>query len=527
MTFSPSDDRDRAIVRRNDYDAVRPDPEQAPSRTVSVVVPAYLDQAKLDLTLAALAAQSYPSELMEVVVADDGSEPPLRLPEIRPEHTRIVRTPEGEWGIAAAVDTAIRASEGEVVLRLDSDVVPVRDHVESHLRWHHVGDGFVVLGKLAFVDVEAEDLHPVKVRDAVAADESRALFEGLDYDQDWQIGLVKESGGRIDDEVRAFITANGATISFTRRMHDACGGLDRSMPLGSDTEFGYRMAQLGAVFVPEERAGAWHLGISQMKSARKKAGTRFRHQYMSGRVPSLRYLRNRPGLQWRVPYVEVVVDTAEAKLEHVRTTLTTVFGGALPDVSVVLVGPWGELDGGRFAPLDDPLSEPRLIREAFGGDQRISFAEEPDRTAEPIPFRLTLRAGAALEFDALGRLVEYADERHLGLIELGGRGTERIAVLERTAAVNRAIRLGIGDDADAIERVWGAAVEPADRWLRPAKGAENAVVRRRRMAGLGLELARLRSDERYAAVERNRFGRFAVRARRGLGRRLRRLLPRR
>ncbi|MEU5875435.1 glycosyltransferase [Glycomyces sp. NPDC047369] len=526
MTHTPSERPDRAIVRRNGYEAVRPAGDLRPTRTVSVVVPAYLDQAKLDLTLAALAAQTYPGELMDVVVADDGSEPPLRLPELRPQRTRIVRTPEGSWGIAAAVDAAIRASEGEVVLRLDSDVVPVRGHVEAHMRWHHAGEEFVVLGKLVFVDTDAEDLRPEKVRDAVAAGGTRALFEGLEYDEDWQIGLVRESGGRIDDEVRAFITANGATVSFTRELHDACGGLDRSMPLGSDTEFGYRLAQQGAVFVPEAKAGAWHLGMSQMKSARKKAGTRFRHQYMAGRVPSLRYLRNRPGLQWRVPYVEVVVEIGEARLEHVRTTLTSVFGGSLQDASAVLIGPWGELGAERVAPLDDPLLELRLIREAFGGDPRVSFSEAPDRTAAPTPFRLVLPAGAALEFDGLQSLVAHADGRRLGLVELEDPEEGRVAVLERTAAVNRALRLGLGADAAAIERVWGAAVEPADRWLRAAKGAEGALARRRRMARLELELKRLRADERYAAFEANRLGRFAVRVRRGLGRRARRVLGR-
>jgi GT2 family glycosyltransferase len=524
--MTPSPTENHAVVRRNDYGPARPAGHVNPSRTVSVVVPAYLDQVKLDLTLAALAAQTYPAELMEVVVADDGSEPPLHLPELRPERTRIVRTPEGAWGIAAAVDAAIRASEGEVVLRLDSDVIPERGHIESHLRWHHAGDGFVVLGKLVFVDADVERLHPVKVRDAVSSGETRSLFEGLRFDEEWQIGLVRESGGRIDDEVRAFITANGATISFARAMHDACGGLDRSMPLGSDTEFGYRMAQLGAVFVPEAEAGAWHLGMSQMKSARKKAGTRFRHQYMAGRVPSLRYLRNRPGLQWRVPYVEVAVEIGEGRLEHVRTTLASVFGGSLPDVSAVLVGPWDDLGNERVAPLDDPMLELRLIREAFGGDPRVSFSEAPRRTAEPTPFRLTLPAGAALEFDGLGALLGHADRQRLGMVELAGPDGARIGVLERTAAVNRALRLGLGDDAAAIERVWGAAVEPADRWLRGAKGADGALARRRRMARLELELARLRSDERYAAFEANRLGRFAVRVKRGLKRRLRRLAGR-
>ena len=51
-----------------------------PELTVSVVIPAYQCQASLDLTLAALAGQTYPAELLEVVVVDDDSDPTLELP---------------------------------------------------------------------------------------------------------------------------------------------------------------------------------------------------------------------------------------------------------------------------------------------------------------------------------------------------------------------------------------------------------------------------------------------------------------
>ncbi|MEU8267719.1 glycosyltransferase, partial [Sphaerisporangium sp. NPDC049002] len=77
---------DRPVIRHNDYSTLVPPPlgEWTPGLPVSVVIPAHGGQRRLDLTLAALAAQTYPSGLMEVVVVDDGSEPPLRLPEIRP-----------------------------------------------------------------------------------------------------------------------------------------------------------------------------------------------------------------------------------------------------------------------------------------------------------------------------------------------------------------------------------------------------------------------------------------------------------
>ena len=55
---------------------------------------------QLDLTLAALSAQTHPASLTEVIVVDDGTEPPPRLPEIAPENTRIVPLAPSGWGIA-------------------------------------------------------------------------------------------------------------------------------------------------------------------------------------------------------------------------------------------------------------------------------------------------------------------------------------------------------------------------------------------------------------------------------------------
>ncbi|WP_035698368.1 glycosyltransferase, partial [Glycomyces tenuis] len=127
-----NDSPKRPRIVRNDYRALHPpsSSDWRASLTVSVVIPAYGGQEKLDLTLAALAAQTYPGELTEIVVVDDNSSPPLRLPELRPEHTRLVVTTGESWGSAHAVNTGVAHAEGQVILRLDADMVAWRDHVE-------------------------------------------------------------------------------------------------------------------------------------------------------------------------------------------------------------------------------------------------------------------------------------------------------------------------------------------------------------------------------------------------------------
>ncbi len=117
---------DQPRVRDNDW-SVLDVPEIGawdPRLTVTVVVPAH-DPVHLDLVLAGLAAQTYPAHLTEIVVVDDGSSPPVTLPEVRPENTRLVSTRDG-WGRAAACHTGVEVSDGAVIHWLDSDMVPRR-----------------------------------------------------------------------------------------------------------------------------------------------------------------------------------------------------------------------------------------------------------------------------------------------------------------------------------------------------------------------------------------------------------------
>ena len=143
-------------VRRNEWGSLLVPPLGLwqPHLNVSIVMPAYGAHRTLPYVLAGLAAQSYPSHLVEVIVVDDGAhagQQPLELPEVRPDNARIVRVEEG-WGRANACHLGAGLAEGDVIHWLDADMLPDREHVEAQLRWHHEIDYAVVLGHKWFVD---------------------------------------------------------------------------------------------------------------------------------------------------------------------------------------------------------------------------------------------------------------------------------------------------------------------------------------------------------------------------------------
>ncbi|MBC6458771.1 glycosyltransferase [Actinomadura sp. HBU206391] len=477
----PSIRRRQVRIRHNDYTGLDVPEIGAwrPDRTASVVIPAYGDQAKLDLVMAALAAQTYPAHLLQVVVVDDGSSPPLRLPELAPEHSQIVRSSPDGWGSAHAVHQGIIAADGDVVLRLDADVLAYGEHVEAHMRWHHIVDYLVVLGRLRYVDFAPGELDHRQVHDAVSAGTAEALFDADRSRATWAAQVIEETGGLLKAGNRAYRAASGGTISFTPRLYRECGEMNTRLVLGGDLELSYRLAQAGAVFVPDGQARCWHLGVTQMKS-RNREGTRYREPFLTHYVPLRRDWRSEAGRQWRVPYIDVVIDTRGASYEDVRASAAGVLAGTLSDVGVTLVGPWSELTDDRRTPLDDPLLDLRLIHEAFVHDGRVSLAEEVPPTSAPAPFRFVCPAGLTPTADALRRLAEFADEEGLGLLLLAFPlgGELFIARLERTEAVARALALREpGEDVvEVVHELFGTHWLDGSEWalVSTAKAAKAA-----------------------------------------------------
>lgn len=419
----------------NDWSRI-PVPDLAswrPTLTVSVVIPAYGSQEKLDLTLAALSRQTYPGDLLEVVVVDDKSDPALRLPDLRPERTTMI-TPTTGWGRANALHTGAEHSTGQILHWLDSDMLPFPDHVAAQARWHHAVPYAVTLGYKRFVDRPSWPT-PDEIRRTWEQATASDLFGG---DEGAPHGYVEDYIARTDQLRRAdhlaYMIHVGATAALRRELYEAAGGFDTRLRLGEDTEFGYRLAQAGALFVPEPGARSWHLGASHVMRKADEV-RRYNRPFLADRMPLPRWLRKTGGTG-AVPLVEVVVEVGDEPVERVRAAVDAVLRGDLRDVRVTLVGPWSKLHDDRVNPLGDPLLDLRLIAEAYRDDARTRLAETaPD--AFPAPYRLDLAPTHGLANATVQRLIDLAD-RDPSVAALDVEKAGRTTTLHRTAAHRRA-----------------------------------------------------------------------------------------
>ncbi|MEU2947139.1 hypothetical protein ACFWZ7_18820 [Nocardiopsis alba] len=238
----------------------------------------------------------------------------------------------------------------------------------------------------------------------------------------------------VDGAERPWEACPGASLSFAGTWVEELGE-----PYGGDEtveELAYRLYQRGARFV----AGPGRRSVTDVEAGFASVD----------RIPLAPSRRARPTRTWRVPFADVVVDTAGASAERVMETVDALLMGRTGDLRITLVGDWRRLGEGRHTTIDDPDLDPRLVREHYRCEGRVRFLEEIPERDPDVPFRLFPPVGVRPREDALERLFLICSERGHGLVV--GDGGWR---WERTVVFARARRAGVAESGiDALVRTY-------------------------------------------------------------------------
>lgn len=139
----------------------------------SVIIPTYNRRRILQKALLALGEQTYPANLYEVVVVDDGSTDgtgemvnSLQVP------YSLVYLKQERGGPAKARNRAIEAASGELCIFIDSDIVVVSEFIEAHVMAHRRRPKVVANGPVIHTsDIDNPSSAQMKITDV-----SRAFF---------------------------------------------------------------------------------------------------------------------------------------------------------------------------------------------------------------------------------------------------------------------------------------------------------------------------------------------------------------
>lgn len=192
----------------------------SPTPRVSVVIPVRDDLPRLLTCLELLERQTYPRDLVEIVVADNGSAEDVATALGSRPGVRVVR--ETTPGSYVARNTAVAATAGEVLAFTDADCRPHEDWIAS---------GVAALTEPGAADAVGGDIHLV-FRDGGEPLTGPELYEAIhDFDQRHYI--------------ERFGFAATANLFVPRTVFEKVGAFDARLHSGGDLNFGTRLTAAG------------------------------------------------------------------------------------------------------------------------------------------------------------------------------------------------------------------------------------------------------------------------------------------
>lgn len=358
-----------------------------PKLTVAIVIACRGGQEKLDLVLASLAAQSYPAALTKLYIIDDGSEPPIKLPKLRPRRTEIIRfkNKSGHWGKTAATNGSLPKVKEDVIWFVDADMVFDPDHLAHHMKWHHESDDYVVLGWKRFV--AQWSYTPATLSKALAADKFMDLHSESWGKELWEarIERTKELSRPGVEGYRALV---GATFSMRNAQWKRVGGYNSELITGEDTELGWRVFTSGLRLVPDRQAHSWHLGYSTVEE-NKEIIHRHNDPALAQFIPQMRTIRARQNFDWKIATYQLLVDVRNSNLSKLLNQINHLIELPGSSVEIKLLAPWQKLDQ-RYSPVADELADIREIYNWVKGDSKFKFIEVESSAELTIDYLLSL-----------------------------------------------------------------------------------------------------------------------------------------
>jgi GT2 family glycosyltransferase len=411
----------RSVVPGNRWNLI---PRDVDPPTVSVVIPHFEQQRRLDLVLTALSVQTHPPTRLQVVVADDGSSVPPDVGAF--DGAVVVRQDDRGFRAAAARNLGARAADGSALCFLDADTVPEPTYVERAVRLSAGAADVVAVGRRRHADLDGWS--PRRLLD---------WFDGGTAPTElteprWLRDAYRASADLLYADHRSYRHVISAVLTCDRDLFWEIGGFDEGFVGygGEDWELAARAWERGGVLAHVADAVAWHDGPDWAeRSSSDRAGKNAEALALASRItdPAAR----RHGLRFALPEVRVVVDSDG----HTAATLLVTVGAVLRDLDAVV-----HLVGADAAALRQIWgdSDPRIVVGAPEAGARSRIAA---RISRPI----TAEAGA------VGDLVAALDEDRAGRLDVVANGNVIVEIRSARADARAHRHAGdIGRDAATL-----------------------------------------------------------------------------
>lgn len=339
---------------------------------ISIVVPVYNRAERLSRCLAGICKQTYPIELMEVIVADDGSSDDVL--DVVEKYSKIiniryVKQRDEGYRLSAVRNLGIRMSLHRNISIIDCDLIPLPGFIESFMKYLHHFDNVVLLGHQKFVDptgISDDDiLQDVAILDKmqeILSENETMDSKGLSVTKDWRYKLYEETNYLKDDQFpyRAFSSGH---VAYRKAAIESAGFYDESFKVwgSEDNETGYRLFQKGFYFIPILDALDLHQEPPSGKNETNRLADReISRELLQNKVPATRGWFGKPYelKEFDVPLVSIGIPMRNTG-RFVIDAIQSVLNQTVKDYEIVVYDD---------ASTDDTLM---LVEKAFGENSKV------------------------------------------------------------------------------------------------------------------------------------------------------------
>jgi chondroitin synthase len=392
---------------------------------VSIVIPVYNRRDKLFKTIAAIVHQSYPAELIEVIIADDGSsDSPEDAIELFKSNLSIKHVHQEDLGyrLSEVRNLGVDTAKHEHIIILDCDMLPEPQLVESYMRFMHVTDQAILVGPRRYVNSDNITFQNIltNINSALSlpsvCNETGMIPEGDQQPSvDWRYLRLYPDSNDLRTSRQPFRAFCGGNVCFSKHLIERIGKFDESFTAwgGEDTEFGYRAYLEGYYFVPVNEAMALHQEPPNGSNETDREGGRaITNDMVVEKVPN-HYRKYRHDRIYERPKVSIYVPVFNA-VEYIEMAIDSALDQTYTDLEVVIVDD-GSTDG--TAKLIHSLysDNPRvvIISQVNGG---ISAASNTAVRACRGEFVVQLDSDDILLPQAIEKLLEVAEGLDVGFV---------------------------------------------------------------------------------------------------------------
>ena len=394
---------------------------------VTVILPCYMGQQELALTFAGLSKQTYPHHLIEVIVVDDGSDPPIKVPSQLPFETSVVVQERDGFGLARARNLGAENAKGEILIFLDCDMIPEPQLVEAHSRWHHENEFGLTLGFRSHADFSG-----ISPEDLIQANEFEGLVSGRKVTTpqwiEFHMGRTKNLTSADSD---LFRIATGGNLGVRKSFFETTGGFDSSFRQwgGEDIEFGFRAFNLGAVLIPERLAKAWHQGEGASPDTEEEASLEQQRNRLSHLIAEKTFRDSSAGRSFEVPMLAVAIDAKQKTLNEIASQVNSVLSSTFHDLVVCV-----EISGAHSDRIN--------LERQYGPDPRVVVADDVSEQMSYASFQLEIPPEFCFNAGDIQYLMNAIEKRGLLKVDLGSQGEIRLV---RTRSLKRSEQVGLVD----------------------------------------------------------------------------------